>query len=158
MIHYTSPLEERQDKNSTKSCLRFVYICTKLQSGYKAARHADRCPREEWDFLRKKRSFSADFSLQKACGVLSYIYCCPALSCRITGCVLSLHFTKPRPSLRVSKKLYFRKVKTNMIRKEDKTAVIEANRTHATDTGSPEVQVAILTARITELTEHLKVH
>ena len=43
-----------------------------------------------------------------------------------------------------------------MIRKEDKTAVIEANRTHATDTGSPEV--AILTARIKELTEHLKVH
>ena len=45
-----------------------------------------------------------------------------------------------------------------MIRKEEKTAVIEANRTHATDTGSPEVQVAILTARIQELTEHLKVH
>ena len=45
-----------------------------------------------------------------------------------------------------------------MIRKEDKTAVIEANRTHATDTGSPEVQVAILTARIKELTEHLKTH
>lgn len=45
-----------------------------------------------------------------------------------------------------------------MIRKEEKTAVIEANRTHATDTGSPEVQVAILTARISELTEHLKVH
>ncbi|MGM9592957.1 MAG: 30S ribosomal protein S15 [Candidatus Onthomonas sp.] len=45
-----------------------------------------------------------------------------------------------------------------MIRKEEKTAVIEANRTHETDTGSPEVQIAILTARITELTEHLKVH
>ncbi|MGE4549655.1 MAG: 30S ribosomal protein S15 [Intestinibacillus sp.] len=45
-----------------------------------------------------------------------------------------------------------------MIRKEDKTAVIEANRTHATDTGSPEVQIAILTERIRELTEHLKVH
>ena len=45
-----------------------------------------------------------------------------------------------------------------MIRKEDKTAVIEANRTHPTDTGSPEVQVAILTARIAELTEHLKQH
>ena len=43
-----------------------------------------------------------------------------------------------------------------MIRKEDKTAVIEANRTHATDTGSPEVQVALLTARINHLTEHLK--
>ena len=38
-----------------------------------------------------------------------------------------------------------------MIRKEDKTAVIEANRTHATDTGSPEVQVAILTERLYEL-------
>ena len=45
-----------------------------------------------------------------------------------------------------------------MIRKEDKTAVIEATRTHPTDTGSPEVQVAILTARIGELTEHLKQH
>ena len=45
-----------------------------------------------------------------------------------------------------------------MIRKEDKTAVIEANRTHATDTGSPEVQVAILTERINQLTAHLKVH
>lgn len=45
-----------------------------------------------------------------------------------------------------------------MIRKENKTAVIEANRTHPTDTGSPEVQVAILTARIAELTEHLKQH
>ena len=45
-----------------------------------------------------------------------------------------------------------------MIRKDEKTAVIEANRTHPTDTGSPEVQIAILTARINELTEHLKVH
>ncbi len=45
-----------------------------------------------------------------------------------------------------------------MIRKEVKTGVIEENRTHATDTGSPEVQIAILTARITELTEHLKIH
>ena len=45
-----------------------------------------------------------------------------------------------------------------MIRKDEKTAVIEANRTHPTDTGSPEVQGAILTARIQELTEHLKVH
>ena len=52
----------------------------------------------------------------------------------------------------------FGKVETTMLRKEEKTAVIEANRTHPTDTGSPEVQVAILTARIQELTEHLKVH
>ena len=43
-----------------------------------------------------------------------------------------------------------------MLRKDQKTAVIEANRTHATDTGSPEVQIAILTSRINTLTEHLK--
>ena len=40
----------------------------------------------------------------------------------------------------------------------DKTATIGAHRTHATDTGSPEVQIAILTERINHLTEHLKVH
>ncbi len=45
-----------------------------------------------------------------------------------------------------------------MILKEHKTEVIEKNRLHETDTGSPEVQIAILTERITELTEHLKVH
>ena len=43
-----------------------------------------------------------------------------------------------------------------MIRKDEKTAVIEANRTHENDTGSPEVQVALLTARINHLNEHLK--
>ena len=45
-----------------------------------------------------------------------------------------------------------------MIRKDQKTEVIEANRTHETDTGSPEVQIAIITARIQQLTEHLRVH
>ena len=45
-----------------------------------------------------------------------------------------------------------------MMLKDQKTAIIENNRTHETDTGSPEVQVAILTERISQLTEHLKVH
>ena len=45
-----------------------------------------------------------------------------------------------------------------MIRKEQKAEVIAANRTHETDTGSPEVQIAILTERIKQLTEHLKEH
>ena len=45
-----------------------------------------------------------------------------------------------------------------MMLKDQKTSIIEANRTHETDTGSPEVQVAILTTRINQLTEHLKVH
>ena len=45
-----------------------------------------------------------------------------------------------------------------MMRKEEKTAVIEANRTSEKDTGSPEVQIAILSKRIADLTEHLKSH
>ena len=43
-----------------------------------------------------------------------------------------------------------------MLRKEQKAAVIDANRTHETDTGSPEVQIAILTERINILTEHMR--
>jgi small subunit ribosomal protein S15 len=43
-----------------------------------------------------------------------------------------------------------------MISKEKKTAIINEYARTAGDTGSPEVQVAILTARIQELTEHLK--
>ncbi|NHN88107.1 30S ribosomal protein S15 [Acetobacter conturbans] len=39
-----------------------------------------------------------------------------------------------------------------------RTALIEEYRTNPTDTGSPEVQVAILTERIINLTEHLKTH
>lgn len=45
-----------------------------------------------------------------------------------------------------------------MMLKDQKTAIIEVNRTHESDTGSPEVQIAILTERINQLTEHLKVH
>ena len=40
----------------------------------------------------------------------------------------------------------------------ERTAVIEKYRTHETDKGSSEVQIALLTARITELTEHLREH
>ncbi len=45
-----------------------------------------------------------------------------------------------------------------MLDKDEKQKIISEFKTHATDTGSPEVQVAILTARINRLTEHLKVH
>ena len=45
-----------------------------------------------------------------------------------------------------------------MMQKDQKTSIIEANRTHPTDTGSPEVQVAILTERINQLTAHLQTH
>ena len=42
--------------------------------------------------------------------------------------------------------------------KEQKDAVIGANRTHDQDTGSPEVQIALLSTSIEQLTEHFKTH
>ena len=45
-----------------------------------------------------------------------------------------------------------------MLTAERKTEVIASNRKHDNDTGSPEVQIAILTERIIYLTEHLKLH
>ena len=45
-----------------------------------------------------------------------------------------------------------------MLAREQKQTVIDRNRTHATDTGSPEVQIALLSERIGQLTEHFKAH
>ncbi|MCR5502828.1 MAG: 30S ribosomal protein S15 [Lachnospiraceae bacterium] len=45
-----------------------------------------------------------------------------------------------------------------MITKEKKTAIMQEYATGQNDTGSPEVQIAVLSARIAELTEHLKEH
>jgi small subunit ribosomal protein S15 len=39
-----------------------------------------------------------------------------------------------------------------------KTEIVEKYRTHDQDTGSPEVQIALLTVRIAQLTEHFKIH
>ena len=41
---------------------------------------------------------------------------------------------------------------------DQKTIIIDDYKQHATDTGSPEVQVALLTKRINDLTEHFKTH
>ena len=45
-----------------------------------------------------------------------------------------------------------------MLSPDKKKKIIEKFKTHATDTGSPQVQIAILTAEVKELTEHLKGH
>ena len=42
--------------------------------------------------------------------------------------------------------------------KEEKETIIGEYKAHDTDTGSPEVQIAMLTKRILQLTEHLKIH
>lgn len=56
----------------------------------------------------------------------------------------------------VSGDLVHYKEEKKMISKEKKTAIMNEYARTAGDTGSPEVQVAVLTARIQELTEHLK--
>lgn len=53
---------------------------------------------------------------------------------------------------------YLMKGDVIMMTKDRKTEIIQENRIHETDTGSPEVQIAILTERINQLTEHLKAH
>jgi len=45
-----------------------------------------------------------------------------------------------------------------MLTKQEKEKIIDDFETHQSDTGSPEVQIAILTRRINDLTEHLKTH
>lgn len=45
-----------------------------------------------------------------------------------------------------------------MMRKDQKNEIIDAYKLHEGDTGSPEVQIAVLTARINELQEHFKAH
>ena len=45
-----------------------------------------------------------------------------------------------------------------MLQKDEKQALIKEYATHEGDTGSPEVQIAILSTRIAQLTEHLKVN
>jgi small subunit ribosomal protein S15 len=45
-----------------------------------------------------------------------------------------------------------------MLTKQDKVKIIDDFETHEGDTGSPEVQIALLTKRINDLTEHLKIH
>jgi len=45
-----------------------------------------------------------------------------------------------------------------MLRKKEKETIIDDFKTHQKDTGSPEVQIALLTRKINELTEHLKTH
>ena len=45
-----------------------------------------------------------------------------------------------------------------MLARQQKQTVVDRYRTHATDTGSPEVQIALLSERIGQLTEHFKTH
>ncbi|MGN6756137.1 MAG: 30S ribosomal protein S15 [Thermomicrobiales bacterium] len=44
------------------------------------------------------------------------------------------------------------------LHKAEKDTIIQSHQVHEGDTGSPEVQIALLTKRITQLTEHLKEH
>jgi small subunit ribosomal protein S15 len=50
------------------------------------------------------------------------------------------------------------RIYSSMLSKKQKQNVIDKFKTHATDTGSPQVQIAILTAEVKDLTKHLRIH
>ena len=54
--------------------------------------------------------------------------------------------------------MYYERNKHMSVAKERKAEIIVENQLHEKDTGSPEVQIALLTQRITDLTGHLKEH
>ena len=51
-----------------------------------------------------------------------------------------------------------RSAPSSVLAREQKKTIVDTYRTHATDTGSPEVQIAILSERIGQLTDHFKSH
>lgn len=55
-------------------------------------------------------------------------------------------------------KVKIERVFVNVLTKEKKDEIIADYKTNDSDTGSPEIQIALLTSRINELTEHLKMH
>ena len=61
-------------------------------------------------------------------------------------------------TLRKCKQRQIRGVRTKVLAPEKKSEVIARYRTHDSDTGSPEVQIAVLSERIGDLTEHFKAH
>ena len=52
----------------------------------------------------------------------------------------------------------YRSAPSSVLAREQKQSIIDQYRTHVSDTGSPEVQIAILSERIGQLTEHFKTH
>ena len=75
----------------------------------------------------------------------------PYVSLLLSGTRL---FAPPATALYLEYFIYFSEV--NSMNQEKKTEIISNNRIHENDTGSPEVQIALLTERIANLTEHLK--
>jgi small subunit ribosomal protein S15 len=72
-----------------------------------------------------------------------------------------IDWSHPRPNLpvrRPAQKIKERIANVMPLNKEVKTKVITDYHRHENDTGSPEVQVAILTSRILQLTDHLRTH
>ena len=74
--------------------------------------------------------------------------------------LLERNGTLAHPKVRIHKfeSRVSRTIQINMSEQVKKQNIIEDNRTHEKDTGSSEVQIALLSARIAHLTEHLKTH
>lgn len=66
--------------------------------------------------------------------------------------------TKEEEETRIEALSAGRVSRPRMLTPDDKQGIVEAHRLHESDTGSSDVQVALLTGRIRQLTEHLRVH
>jgi small subunit ribosomal protein S15 len=75
--------------------------------------------------------------------------CCAALQASAAhGTLLNVHQNGKN----------YRSAPSSVLAREQKQSVIDQYRTHVSDTGSPEVQIALLSERIGQLTEHFKTH
>ncbi len=70
----------------------------------------------------------------------------------------SEHEPTPGRNTNGNRNTFIRGAQEKGLDKAEKQAVIEEYRTHETDTGSADLQVALLTERITHLTQHLRIH
>ena len=102
----------------------------------------------------KNQKFS--FTFRESYDILNKLAHCAAAHFSVSG-QGSFH-TDILPARYLDTGYIFERWKFTMMRKEEKTAIIEQYATHPGDTGSPEVQIAVLTSRINDLTEHLRVH
>lgn len=84
-----------------------------------------------------------------ALSLTHYVHPAPA------GCTRTRKLTERPDSSRIPRNS---QIPTSMLTPQKKKRIIEKYKAHETDTGSPQVQIAILTAEIKDLTEHLRMH
>jgi small subunit ribosomal protein S15 len=101
-------------------------------------------------FQKNGGIFKKLFTNAKTCGIIHSV----CTVCSVCGTKSQVLFHPP-PAVRTVNKKFLYEV-NKMLLKDEKQQIITENKLHDTDTGSPEVQIAILTNRINSLNAHLK--